>query len=220
MQVAHLYKITHQPTGYYYYGKHNGTTQDNTGTMLGLYWGSGKAVKDLITKYGKKDLTYDILCIGSTEYIFELESKLVTKELIQEKLCLNLCEGGLGSAMKSPEARKAHSERMKGRMVGDLNPSKRPEVREKISKMLAGERNPMYGRPAWNKGTKGITFTEEILKRLSELGKKVHKFTSPEGVVVERLGMQAFKEEFGLNPHGLYMVNIGKYKHHKGWRKA
>jgi hypothetical protein len=141
MQVAHLYKITHQPTGYYYYGKHNGTTQDNTGSMSGLYWGSGKAVKDLIAKYGKKDLTYQILCIADTDYIFELESKVVTKELIQEKLCLNISAGGLGSPMKSEEAKKAQSERMKGRMVGDLNPSKRQDVRDKLK-----------GKPAWNKG--------------------------------------------------------------------
>jgi hypothetical protein len=217
MQVAHLYKITHQPTGYYYYGKHNGTTQDNTGSMSGLYWGSGKAVKDLITKYGKKDLTYQILCIADTDYIFELESKVVTKELIQEKLCLNISAGGLGSPMKSEEAKKAQSERMKGRMVGDLNPSKRQDVRDKLSKLHSGEGNPMYGKAAWNKG---IARPEELKKRLSDLNKQLHRFISPEGVVVERLGMQTFKEEFGLNPHGLYMVNIGKYKQHKGWRKV
>lgn len=141
MQIAHLYKISHQPTGYYYYGKHNGTTQDNNGSMSGLYWGSGHRIKKLVTKYGKKDLTYEILCIADVEYIFELESKVVTKELIQEKLCLNLCEGGLGSTMKTPEARKAHSEKMKGRMVGDLNPSRRQDVRDKLK-----------GKPAWNKG--------------------------------------------------------------------
>jgi hypothetical protein len=217
MQVAHLYKITHQPTGYYYYGKHNGTTQDNTGTMLGLYWGSGKAVKDLIAKYGKKDLSYNILCIGSTEYIFELESKLVTKELIQEKLCLNLCEGGLGSPMKTPEARKAQSERMKGRLVGDKNPSKRQDVKDKLSKMHTGEGNPMYGKTPWNKG---IARPEELKILLSQKNSKLHKFISPEGIVVERLGLQAFEKEFGLNSHGLYMVNIGKYKQHKGWRKV
>ena len=217
MPIAHLYKITHQPTGYYYYGKHNGTTQDNTGSMSGLYWGSGKAVKDLITKYGKKDLTYQILCIADTDYIFELESKVVTKELIQEKLCLNISAGGLGSPMQSEEAKKAQSERMKGRMVGDLNPSKRQDVRDKLSKLHSGEGNPMYGKAAWNKG---IARPEELKKRLSDLNKQLHRFISPEGVVVERLGMQTFKEEFGLNPHGLYMVNIGKYKQHKGWRKV
>ena len=217
MQVAHLYKITHQPTGYYYYGKHNGTTQDNTGSMSGLYWGSGKAVKDLITKYGKKDLTYDILCIADVDYIFELESKVVTKQLIQEKMCLNISAGGLGSPMQSEELRKAQSERMTGRMVGDLNPSKRQDVREKISKMFTGEGNPMYGKQAWNKG---IARTEDLKILLSQKNSKLHKFISPEGIIVERLGLQAFKEEFGLNPHGLTMVNSGKYKQHKGWRKV
>ena len=217
MQIAHLYKISHQPTGCYYYGKHNGTTQHIKGNSGALYWGSGNRIKKLVSKYGKKDLTYEIICIGSSEYIFELESKIVTKQLLQEDLCLNLCEGGLGSTMKTEESRHLHSEKMKGRFTGDKNPSKRPEVREKLSKMFSGEGNPMYGKQAWNKG---IARPEELKKRLSDLNKQLHRFISPEGVVVERFGMKTFKEEFGLNPHGLYMVNIGKYKHHKGWRKA
>ena len=130
---------------------------------------------------------------------------------------LNISAGGLGSPMQSEEAKKAQSERMKGRMVGDLNPSKRQDVRDKLSKLHSGEGNPMYGKAAWNKG---IARPEELKKRLSDLNKQLHRFISPEGVVVERLGMQTFKEEFGLNPHGLYMVNIGKYKQHKGWRKV
>ena len=34
----------------------------------------------------------------------------------------------------------------KGKLSGDLNPSKRKDVREKISKAVSGERNGMYGK--------------------------------------------------------------------------
>jgi hypothetical protein len=134
--ISHLYKITHSPTGKYYYGKHNGMSQNG-------YWGSGKALRDFIKKYGTKELSYEILCYGSPDYIFELESKLVTKEMIEDSLCLNLCEGGLGSPMKSEEQKRAQSERMKGRLVGEKNPSKREDVRAKLR-----------GRKTWNSGKK------------------------------------------------------------------
>jgi hypothetical protein len=138
MSVAHLYKITHQPSGRYYYGKHNGTTQQSSGQK---YWGSGKAITALVKKYGTDNLTYDILCISTPEYILDLESKIVTENLLEDKLCLNLCVGGFGGPMQSEDRRKAHSQRMKGRMVGDLNPSKREDVRAKLR-----------GREAWNAG--------------------------------------------------------------------
>jgi len=215
--ISHLYKITHESSGRYYYGKHNGVSQKNTGKMSGLYWGSGKAIKDLIKKYGTDNLTYNILCYGSPEYIFELESKIVTKELIEEDLCLNLCEGGLGSPMKSEEQKLAQSKRMKGRLVGDLNPSKQKTVRDKLSKLHSGVGNPMYGKTPWNIG---VTHTDEVKEAISKKNSKMQRFLSPEGTIVERLGLRAFSEEFGLSVHGLSMLNSGAYKHHKGWRKA
>jgi len=138
MSVAHLYKITDQSSGRYYYGKHNGTTQQSSGQK---YWGSGKLIRKLVSKYGTDNLTYEVLCISTPEYILDLESKIVTQQLLEDKLCLNLCVGGFGGPMQSEELRKAHSQRMKGRMVGDLNPSKREDVRAKLR-----------GRGSWNAG--------------------------------------------------------------------
>jgi hypothetical protein len=60
-----------------------------------LYWGSGTRIQNQVKKYGTEIFKYEILCISNTEYIFELESKYVTKELLQEdKLCLNIVTGG------------------------------------------------------------------------------------------------------------------------------
>jgi len=138
MPIAHLYKITDQSSGRYYYGKHNGTTQQSSGQK---YWGSGKAITGLVKKYGTDNLTYEILCISTPEYILDLESKIVTEELLEDKLCLNLCVGGYGGPAMTPNIRKAISEKMKGRMVGDLNPSRREDVRAKLR-----------GHGCWNAG--------------------------------------------------------------------
>jgi len=220
MNVSHLYKITHKPTGYFYYGKHNGWTQNNTGTATGLYWGSGKALKELISKYGKKDLSYDILCYGEPEYILKLEKKLVNKELISERLCLNLSVGGYGSPMQDEKLRKEHSERMKGKMIGDKNPMRNQDNYKKWLSVVQSDEHRKNMSKVMKGKTSGMKHTEEQKQKISLKNRKMHKFISPDGEIVERLGLQSFVDEFGLNKHGLSMVNAGSYSHHKGWRKV
>jgi hypothetical protein len=143
-QVAHLYKITNLVTGEYYVGKHNGWTQDTK--SKGLYWGSGNRIKSQVKKYGKSNFTYGILCYGTQDYIYDLEKKYVTKELIEEDvLCLNLTIGGDGPTYHKEETLKKISENRKG-------------------------------IPAWNKGMKtAIPPTKlsktEVAQRLSERSK-------------------------------------------------
>jgi len=69
------------------------------------------------------------------------------------------------------EQKKSHSEKMKGRMVGELNPSKSKESREKISKALLGKsrektrgsKNSNYG------GAKLLIKCGEIVGRFERL---------------------------------------------------
>ena len=89
-EVAHLYKITNIITNEYYVGKHNGWEQNG-------YWGSGYRIQNSIKKYGIENFKYEILCFGSVEYIYELEKKFVTPEMVDlDEKCLNLTIGGLG----------------------------------------------------------------------------------------------------------------------------
>lgn len=76
----------------------------------------------------------------------------------------------------SKEARKKISESK----IGEKNPAKRPEVREKIRISLLGRHHTEYSkkkislslskRAPWNKGKKGV-FTEDTLKKLRENAK-------------------------------------------------
>ena len=58
----------------------------------------------------------------------------------------NLNDGGLGSFDPAKIVRMKKSLSMKGKLSGDKNPAKRPEVRNRISEALKGEGNPMYGK--------------------------------------------------------------------------
>jgi hypothetical protein len=104
MSISHLYKITNKITGEYYVGKHNGWTQKTNKNQL--YWGSGIRITNLVKKYGKENFTYKILCYGTPEYIFELEQKYVSIDLVeQDNLCLNLTIGGQGVGYHTKESK-------------------------------------------------------------------------------------------------------------------
>jgi hypothetical protein len=99
-EVAHLYKITNIITKEYYVGKHNGWEQNN-------YWGSGYRIQNSIKKYGIENFKYEILCYGSVEYIYELEKKYVTPEMVDlDEKCLNLTIGGLGVNYHTKESKQ------------------------------------------------------------------------------------------------------------------
>jgi hypothetical protein len=100
VQVAHLYKITNTVTGEYYIGKHNGWTQNG-------YWGSGNRIQRLIKKYGIKNFKYNILVISDVEYIFQLEKKYITPEMVDlDEKCLNLTIGGKGVGYMSEDIKQ------------------------------------------------------------------------------------------------------------------
>ena len=162
--IAHLYKITNQKTGDYYIGKHNGWEQNN-------YWGSGHKVKGQIKKYGKENFTYDILCYGSPEYIYELENKLVTIELIEsDTKCLNLTVGGDGPTYHKKETKDIIGKKLKLAMTPKLkkqiSDSKKEFYKNNPDKLLeiCGNR-------------KGSILTEEQKKQWSLV--QIERFKNP-----------------------------------------
>ena len=160
--VAHLYRITNTKTGEYYVGKHRGVTQETTwGT---LYWGSGTKIQNQIKKYGTEIFNYEILCISNTDYIFELESKYVTKELLQEdELCLNIVTGG-----REPPSKKGTviSEETRQKLIGRTPWNKggtfSEETKKKMSDSALGRKHSeetkekFRNRIVWNAGKKGV----------------------------------------------------------------
>jgi hypothetical protein len=124
IKVAHLYKITNTVTDEYYIGKHNGWTQNG-------YWGSGNRIQRLIKKYGIENFKYDILVISDVEYIFQLEKKYITPEMVDlDEKCLNLTIGGKGVGYMSEDIKqKLREARAKQIML--------PAMYEKTSKIMS-----------------------------------------------------------------------------------
>lgn len=141
--ACHLYKISDTVNGKFYIGKHGGWSQKG-------YWGSGKRLKRHIKKYGLQNMKYEVLVIGTEEYIFELEKKLITDDFIKEnKDCLNLSAGGLGGNFGTIPYNK-------GKKMSD-------EQRKKLSLIKKGKPSPR----------KGVILSEETKQKMREssLGK-------------------------------------------------
>jgi hypothetical protein len=179
--IAHLYKITNIKTGEYYVGKHRGMTQE---TRWGkLYWGSGTRIQNHVKKYGTNNLKYEILCISNTDYIFELESKYVTKELLQDDLCLNIVTGGREPPSKkgfviTEETRK----KLKARTPWNKGGTFTEETKKKMSESALGRKHSeetiqkFMGRTPWNKGKTGILVHSEEWKQQNSIRNKGNKF--------------------------------------------
>ena len=180
-EVSHLYKVTNRNTGEYYVGKHRGLTQETRNGKL--YWGSGKRIQNQIKKYGTENFEYRILCVSNTDYIFELESKYVTKELLQDEFCLNIVTGG-----REPPSKKGFQiteetrQKLRDRVPAGLGQKRSEETKKKMSESALGRKHSketiekFAGRTPWNKGKKGLQIHSEEWKLQNSIRNKGNKY--------------------------------------------
>jgi hypothetical protein len=103
-KIFTVYKTTNKVNEKYYIGVHK------TSNPYDNYLGSGKYLKRAIKKYGIENFEKEILAIFETsEEAYELESVLVTFDLIESKDSYNIREGGKGGWLLS-ECKKGRKE--------------------------------------------------------------------------------------------------------------
>lgn len=155
----YFYKTTNLINGKYYYGIRSTDKRPETDN----YFGSGKALKHAIQKYGKENFKKEIIADYLTrKEASDHEKQVVTFEMINLAECYNCRTGGdNGFTFKHTDNWKSD---MSIRMSGNKNPfygkNHSNEAREKLS----GEKNGMFGK----------THTEEARKRIgaAQLGEK------------------------------------------------
>jgi predicted GIY-YIG superfamily endonuclease len=160
-------------------------------------------------KYHKahKILNYEFLEINlSEEEAYNKEKSIITDDLIKDPLCLNQTRGGRHPYNKrlnvphSKETKEKISNTKKRQaslgllwvqqeknkniikercLRGDDNPSRRPEVREKIRLSKLGPLNPQYGKRGTMLGKKASPETKH--KQLMKLGFKIK---TPVGIFI------------------------------------
>ena len=91
LKYHYLYKIINKETDEYYIGIHS------TNDMNDGYFGSGTLLKNMIKFYGKDKFIKEIIRFcESREEVLDYEKLYVNKNVLKDKKCLNLIEGGLG----------------------------------------------------------------------------------------------------------------------------
>jgi hypothetical protein len=169
---CHLYRVIDSVTGKFYVGKHNGRVQQG-------YWGSGLRINRHIKKYGKQNMKYEILVVGSEKYIFDLEKMYLTDDFIKANPeCLNLCKGGVGGNIGQVPHNKGKSTpaevraKQSAAKLGKPSPRKgakhTPEAIEKIRKAKAGYSIP---REAQLRSAKNRLGMKQPLITCTECGK-------------------------------------------------
>lgn len=94
-KVHYLYKITNLVNGKLYIGVTNNPKHRQRCHLS--YRHEGRLVNKAVEKYGKENLVFEIICIGSKEYIYNLESKAIISynSDATHGHGYNICSGGV-----------------------------------------------------------------------------------------------------------------------------
>jgi hypothetical protein len=118
-------------------------------------------------------------------------------------------------------------------MLGENNPAKRPEVREKLSASAKNRRASEETKRKMSeahkgrvspKGMLGKKLTEEQREQIRERkvarDNKTWIMKDPEGKIHTANNLKYFCEQNNLTDSAMRLVITGKRKHHKGWTRA
>ena len=151
-----IYKTTNLINNKFYIGKHQTTDPNDS------YYGSGKAIKEAILKYGKENFQKEILFIFQTEEEMNAKEKeLITEEFVNRKDTYNMGVGGEGG---SHFKGKSHSNETISQIKKTLNSS------DNKQKFIDYNLNPkrgiiLHGDPGCGKTSLIYLVVEEIKKR-------------------------------------------------------
>lgn len=158
MSVAYTYRIKWSVTGMSYYGIRY-AKGCNPSELWITYFTSSKYVNEYRSKYGEPDIIQIRKQFNCIKKARSWEQKVITK-LNAHKRKDYLNKTNNIAIINTEETNKKTSERMKilrknfknpklselNRLkLGDLNPSRKPEVRMKLSIIKSGTNNAMYG---------------------------------------------------------------------------
>lgn len=188
---GYIYLTTNLVNGKQYIGRHKSEIFDED------YKGSGILIHKAFDKYGKENFKSEILCeCDSNAELNEKEKYYIEMfNAIEDSKFYNIANGGQGGDLNSGRKRseefkrkisnantgkvrseewcKQKSEFMKGNLFylyrKPENTKWTEEQRETMSKKFTGEGNPMYGKPAWNRG---ISSSQKTRERISNTRKE------------------------------------------------
>jgi len=158
-----IYKITNTITGKFYIGMHS------TNDLTDGYMGSGIRIKNSIRKYGVENHKFEIIkeCANREELALS-ESRIITNDLLNNPLCLNLKSGGekvnLVGGNLSRETKTKMSEASKQKWAD-------PEYKAKMKKIHSEREHSYHHIEAMTLAKLGVPRSIETKRKVSIAGK-------------------------------------------------
>lgn len=215
-----IYKTTCMVTGKWYIGMHSTDNLDDG------YMGSGTVISRSIKKYGKENHKIEILeFVKSRSELQIREEQILTKELRQNPLCMNIRSGGTGNAPFTAltEETKAKMSVSLKRMWAELKasgfkrPKQTPEVIAKRAEKNRGKIRTAETKQLMSKSIKMAFATEDPsikadrIKRAAETNSKMWVIDTPDGEI-RVSNLNQFAKKCSLSPRKLYgTATTGKY---------
>lgn len=150
----------------------------STNNLDDNYYGSGFRLKKSLRKYGKAlHIVEDLKFFDTREEMIFAEKKIVTTDLIKDRLCLNVIEGGTGGFLGIMDLDRRNKLSSSIKTFYARNPRVKKE--KVIKSALEKSENYKIGNIAKNKGRKLPTRSKEHSDKLREkaLGRKMSEET-------------------------------------------
>lgn len=149
-KVSYVYCVTNTVNGRKYIGSHTGYVDDN-------YFGSGVIVKKALKKYGIDKFVKDILWIGDSAHMREIETYWCEYfDTGKNSLFYNRTSKGTGYQHGRPNPTLSKTRQSMNIVAWNKGMTKETnESIMKYSEKLKGKTSGMKGKTAWNKGKPG-----------------------------------------------------------------
>jgi hypothetical protein len=161
----YLYKTTNLINEKYYYGMHSTSNLDDN------YLGSGDRLRHAIRKYGKENFKREILeMFDSREELVQGEIELITEDLLNDPMCMNIKPGGSGGFVN--EQHRYNFTHSTGPLVFALKLKTDEELKRKHFLIHSPRMKKAYAEGKFRYDTfTGKTHTEDTKKKMSESSK-------------------------------------------------
>jgi molybdopterin converting factor small subunit len=175
------------------------------------------------TEDSKNKISESLKALGENHPSKTEEFRENNRKFMQERM-KSYGENMENHPSKKPEVREKISESLKD--LGENHPSKQPEHKKKNSECRKGEKNHFYGKKHTEESkelvkskNKGRKQDRSIVERRTKTALKYkYLFISPDNQRYEIDNANEFCIDNGLNSSGAYQVARGNWSNHQGWK--
>lgn len=173
----YFYRITNQLDWKYYFGIHSTDKNPDDDN----YYGSGTIIRNVISKYGRKNFVKTIIADYSTRLeVVNHEKLAITIHQISDPMCYNIQPGGSTSKGVSDEVKKILKEKRQNQIITKESRIKAAETRrnngkpwfpeshkQKLIKRNTGRKNSDETKEKMRQRKLGVSRSEAVKEQIS-----------------------------------------------------